>query len=85
VGCSLCTCKSVEERRKGETYKHALSPRWAKVHDVRMNGLLKSGLKTKGLRVPFAVYFATSPCLICFDRDRPSRLRDAVTVGKSSL
>jgi hypothetical protein len=29
--------------------------------------------------------FATSLCLICFDRDRPSRLRDAVTLGRSSL
>jgi hypothetical protein len=26
-----------------------------------------------------------SPCLIRFDRDRPSRLRDFVTLGRSSL
>jgi hypothetical protein len=29
--------------------------------------------------------FATSPCLIRFDRDRPSRLRDFATLGGSSL
>jgi hypothetical protein len=29
--------------------------------------------------------FAMSPCLICFNRDRPSRLRDIVTLGRSSL
>jgi hypothetical protein len=27
VGCSLCTCKCVEERRKGETHVRARSPR----------------------------------------------------------
>jgi hypothetical protein len=35
------------------------------------------------LILPFI--FATSPCLIRFNRDRPSRLRDAVTLGGSSL
>jgi hypothetical protein len=29
--------------------------------------------------------FAMSPCIIRFDIDRPSRLRDAVTLGGSSL
>jgi hypothetical protein len=29
--------------------------------------------------------FATSLCLICFNRDRPSRLRDVVTLGRYSL
>jgi hypothetical protein len=29
--------------------------------------------------------FATSPCLIHFDRDRYSQLRDAITLGGSSL
>jgi hypothetical protein len=29
--------------------------------------------------------FATSPCLVRFDRDRSSRLREAVTLGRYSL
>jgi hypothetical protein len=36
-----------------------------------------------GLLLPFS--FAMSPRLIRFDRDRPSRLRDAVTLGGSFL
>jgi hypothetical protein len=35
------------------------------------------------LLLPFI--FAMSLCLICFDRDRPSWLRDAVTLGRSFL
>jgi hypothetical protein len=54
VGCSLCTCKCVEERRKGETHVHRPSPhltgrgegrRLSRAHDVRMNSPLKSGPK----------------------------------------
>jgi hypothetical protein len=29
--------------------------------------------------------FSSSPCLICFDTDRPSGLRDVVTLGESFL
>jgi hypothetical protein len=36
-----------------------------------------------GFLYPFI--FATSLCLIHFDRDRPSRLRNAVTLGRSPL
>jgi hypothetical protein len=36
-----------------------------------------------GFLLPFI--FAMSLCQICFDKDRPSRLWDAVTLGGSSL
>jgi hypothetical protein len=51
-----CTCKCVKERRKGETHAHACSPRrvghgvarrWTWAHDMRVNSLLKSGLKPR--------------------------------------
>jgi hypothetical protein len=38
-----------------------------------------------GPRLPFVVYFATSSYLIRFDRDRSSRLRNVVTLGRSFL
>jgi hypothetical protein len=92
VGCSLCTCKCVEERRKGETRVLArlASPgvawRWARAHDVRVNSPSKFGSKPHRPAASFyRFFFATSLCLIRFDRDRPSRLRDAVTLDRSSL
>jgi hypothetical protein len=39
--------------------------------------------QARNLLLPFI--FAMTPCIIHFDRDRPSRLRDAVTLGESSL
>jgi hypothetical protein len=51
MGCSLCTCKSVEERKKGETHAHAQLVgygevrRWA--YDMCVNGLSKSGPKPR--------------------------------------
>jgi hypothetical protein len=39
--------------------------------------------QARDLLLPFI--FVTSPCLIRFDRDRANRLRDAVTLGRSSL
>jgi hypothetical protein len=57
----------------------------SRVHDVCVNSPLKSGPKPHRSRSPFAVYFFTSMCLIHFDRDRLSRLQDAVTLDRSSL
>jgi hypothetical protein len=57
-------------------------------YDVHMNSPSKSGPKTRRSAASFCLLpfsFAMSPCLISFDRDRASRLRDAVTLGMSSL
>jgi hypothetical protein len=76
----------VEQRRKGETHARARSPRlaergvarrWARAYDVRVNSPPKSGPKPR--RSTLYTNVRVSPCLIHFDRDRPSRLRDAVT------
>jgi hypothetical protein len=57
--------------------------RWARANNVRVNSLPKSGSQARDLLLSFI--FATSLCLIRFDRDRPSRLQDAVSLGGSSL
>jgi hypothetical protein len=78
----------VEERRKGETHERARSPRlvgpgWGvarrgdamgagarRAHELSTKIRPKAS-QARGLLLPFI--FATSPCLIRFDRDRPSR------------
>jgi hypothetical protein len=96
VGCSLCTYKCRGERRNGKTHTHALahraSPghgvarRWVQTHDMRVNSPPKSGPKPRRPTNSFCrLFFAMSSYLIYFDRDRSSQLRDAVTLGRSSL
>jgi hypothetical protein len=96
VGCSLCTCKCVKEKRKGEIRTrllasshwagHGVARRWARAHDVHVNSLTKSGPKPRRTMAFFChLFFAMSPCLIHFNRDKPSLLRDIVTLGGSSL
>jgi hypothetical protein len=99
VSCSLCTCKCVEERRKGETHARARLPRlaspgqawrgevrrWVQAHDVRVNSPLKSGPKPRRAAAFFCRLFCYESVSNTFDRDRPSRLRDVVTLGRSSL
>jgi hypothetical protein len=73
-----------EGEKKGKnTYARSEARRW--VHDVRVNSSLKSdsASQTRDLLLPFI--FAMGPCLIRFDRDRHSRLRDDVTLGGSSI
>jgi hypothetical protein len=89
VGCSLCTCRCLEGRRKRETRARSLTScgvvrRWA--HNVHVNSPPKSGPKLRRSAVSFCrLFFTTRPCLIRFDRNRLSRLHDAETLGGSSL
>jgi hypothetical protein len=78
-----------EEKRENTRSRSLASPRrvgqggvgrWARAHDVHVNSPPKSGP-----RPPLLFIFATSPGLIRFDRDRPSRLWDVVTLGGPSL
>jgi hypothetical protein len=97
VGCSLCTCKCVVERRKGKTHTrtclagpggagHGVARLWVLTHDVCMNSPPKYDPKPHRSATSFCrLDFAMSPCLIRIDRDRHSQLRDAVTLGGSSL
>jgi hypothetical protein len=64
--------------------------RGVQVHDVRVrvcvNNPPKSDPKPRKSATSFChLFFAMSPCLICFDRDRASRLWNIVTPGGSSL
>jgi hypothetical protein len=53
---------------------------------VHVNSPLKFGPKPHmSATFFFSFIFAMSSCLICFDRDRTSRLRYVVTIGRSSL
>jgi hypothetical protein len=70
--------------RQGVAWR-GVARRWARAHDVRMNSPLKSGSKPRRPATSFYRLFLTSPCLIRFDRDRHSRLRDTVTLVRSSL
>jgi hypothetical protein len=54
-------------------------------HDVRMNSLLKSRLKSRRSAASFCHLFCYESVSNIFDRDRPSRLRNAVTLDRSSL
>jgi hypothetical protein len=58
---------------------------WARTHDVGMNSPSKSGPKpqTHGLLLSFI--FATSQRLIRFDRDKLSRLQNAIILEGYSL
>jgi hypothetical protein len=51
---------------------------WVRAHDVRVNG-------PPSLDFLLRFIFVMNSCLIRFDRDIPSRLRDTVTLGLSSL
>jgi hypothetical protein len=80
-----------EEKAKN-TCAHSLASlgrgkarRWARAHDVRVNSPPKSVSKHRRPTASFCHLFLLSPCLIHFDRDRASRLWDAVTLGRSSL
>jgi hypothetical protein len=82
----------VKERRKGKTRTHARSPCLAGpgvvrhgAHDVRVNSPLKSGLKPHRPAASFCHLVCYESMSNTFDRDRPTRLWDAVTLGKSSL
>jgi hypothetical protein len=86
MGCSLCICKSVEERRNRETHIHArlAGPNGAgwgtgarRVHEWSVEIQLKASQVCGFL---LSLIFVTSPCLIRFNRDRSSRLRDVVTL-----
>ena len=113
MGCSLYTCKSVEERRKGETHARARSPRLAGPgragrggagRGVAWRGVARRGeamgagarrarewsakirpkaSQVRGFLLPFifCYEFVSNTLFI----ERPSRLRDAVTLGESSL
>jgi hypothetical protein len=81
----LQMCEGEEKGGNTCALTHLASPRlagpggaWrgvvARAHDVRVNSPPKSGPKPHRLA-----------CLIRFDRDRPSRLWDVVTLGRSSL
>jgi hypothetical protein len=84
--------------RNGETHARARSPRlagsgreWCGVamgtgarHVCEWSTEIRpKALQVRGFVLPFI--FAMSLCLIRFDRDRPSQLRDAVTLNGSSL
>jgi hypothetical protein len=55
------------------------------VPDVRVNSPPKSGPKPRMPAASFCCLFCYESVSNTFDRDRPSRLRDAVTLGRSSL
>jgi hypothetical protein len=59
--------------------------RWARAHDVRVNSPPKSGPKPHRPAASFCHLFCNKSVSNMVDRDRPSRLRDAVTLGRSSL
>jgi hypothetical protein len=86
--------------RRGEREKHTRAPtrlaspggagcgvarRWARAHDVRVYSLPKSGPKPRRPTASFCCLFCYKSVSNTFDRDRASRLRDAVTLGRSSL
>jgi hypothetical protein len=85
VVCSLFTYKSVEEGRKGETHSvlAQLTGRGNPAHDVRVNGWSKSGPKPHRSVIFFHFFYesVSNTCLI----ERPSQLRDVVTLDGSSL
>jgi hypothetical protein len=82
---ALAHLASLGRAWRGEA-RQGKARRWARVHNVCMNSLPKSGSKPHRSTTSFCrLFFATSPCLIRFDRDRPNRLWDAVTLGRSSL
>jgi hypothetical protein len=59
--------------------------RWVQAHDVRVNSPLKSGPKPRRAAALFCRLFCYESVSNTFDRDRPSRLRDVVTLGRSFL
>jgi hypothetical protein len=58
---------------------------WARAHDVRVNSPPTSGPNPHRLAASFCHLFCYEFAFNTFDRDRPSRLRDAVTLARSSL
>jgi hypothetical protein len=59
--------------------------RWARAHDMHVNSLSKSGPKPRRPAAYFCRLFCYESVSNTFDRDRPSQLRDVVTLGRSSL
>jgi hypothetical protein len=59
--------------------------RGARAHDVCVNSPPKSGPNPCRPTTSFYHLFCYEPVSNTFDRDRPSRLLDAVTLGRSSL
>jgi hypothetical protein len=64
---------------------HAEVRRSVRAHNVRVNSPQKSGPKPHRFAASFCRLFLLRLCLICFDRDRPNRLHDAITLDISSL
>jgi hypothetical protein len=84
----------VEEKGRNTRTRSLSSPHWVgrgKVGDGRGRTTYawmvhwNPTQSLAGLWLSFAVYFFMSPCLIRFDRDKPSWLRDVVNLGGSPL
>jgi hypothetical protein len=80
----MCSFASSHRAGQGRAWR-GLARRWARAHDVHVNSPSKSSPKPRMPAASFChLFLLLSLCLIHFDRDRPSRLRDDVTLGRSS-